>query len=386
MSWPAPILSILKRLQALEQTLTGRFVDRDEAVKLLALAAVSREHLLLLGPPGTGKTDLVSRFTGLVRAQGFQYLITRFTEPSEVFGPLDLKKFHEGVYHIATANMLPEAEVAFLDELFQGNSAILNGFLSIANERVFHNGPVRQWVPLLTLVGASNDLPEDPALRAFADRFLLRAVVTEVAPDRTADLVARGWGHERERIRGGAADAPPLSIADLAALHQCLTEVKVDDNLIADYAAVVNEMRQAGAELSDRRAVRGLKLVAAAALLDKRDRAEVRDLWPLRHVWTRVDDRSALDQVLGPRLKAAGVDTGPGVRPATDVEDDLDVIEGQEAAAKSDAQVHGLLARYNRLRIELDRHHPGNGQLATRARDGIQRLLTKLTVREDRDV
>lgn len=381
MSWPDKVVNVLKRLQTVEQTLADLFVERTEAVRLMVLAAVCGEHLLLLGPPGTGKTDLVTRFTRLVQARTFQYLITRFTEPSEVFGPLDLKKFHDGHYHIATAGMLPEAEIAFLDEVFQGNSAILNGFLAIINERVFHNGSVRQSVPLVTMIGASNDLPDDPVLRAFADRFLLRTVVNEVPADRTGDLLARGWEHETERLgaAGGGPALAPLNVTDLQLLRQSLAAVKLD-GVRAELAAVVTELRQgAGVEISDRRVVRAQKLVAAAALQRKADRATVADLWPLRHIWTRPDDQPALDQVLGPRLKAAGGATGPVARPAEDVAGDLEQLAGQEKGAVTDTQIHALLTRYNILRREIERYHKTNGVLTARVRDAIQRLMGRLS-------
>jgi MoxR-like ATPase len=373
-SWPDKIVNILKRLQTAEQTLADLFVDRTEAVKLMVLASVCGEHLLLLGPPGTGKTDLVTRFTRLVQATTFQYLITRFTEPSEVFGPLDLKKFNAGHYHIATAGMLPEAEIAFLDEVFQGNSAILNGFLAIINERVFHNGSERQPVPLITMIGASNDLPDDPVLRAFADRFLLRTVVNEVPAEHTGDLLARGWEHETERLRapgGGAQALAPLNVADLQLLRQSLAAVKLD-GVRAELAAVVTE----------RRVVRAQKLVAAAALQRKADRATTADLWPLRHIWTRPDDQPALDQVLAPRLKAAGGSTGPVVRPAEEVATDLEQLAAQEKAAATDTQIHALLTRYNTLRREIERYHKTNGVLTARVRDAIQRLMNRLSHRE----
>src|SRR6266853_46663 len=120
MSLPKPTLRTLQRLRTLQNLLKQLFTDRDTAVDLLVLAALCQEHLLLLGPPGTAKTELLSRFTNLVDARGFHYLLTRFTEPSEIFGPLDLESFQRGTFHIRTAGMLPEAQIVFLDEVFQG--------------------------------------------------------------------------------------------------------------------------------------------------------------------------------------------------------------------------------------------------------------------------
>jgi len=124
-SWPKETVTVIERLEGIQADLCNRFVERDWAIKLLTLAAVCREHVLLVGPPGTAKTQLVTRFAECMQARQFSYLLTRFTEPSELFGPLDLERFHEGVYEIRTDGMLPMADMAFLDEVFEGSSAIL---------------------------------------------------------------------------------------------------------------------------------------------------------------------------------------------------------------------------------------------------------------------
>ena len=105
-----------------------------------------------LGPPGSGKSELVSRFARGVKARSFQYLLTRFTEPAELFGPVDIQAFQQGRYHVRTEGMLPNAEIAFLDEVFQASSAILNTLLSLVHERIFYNGAELQPVPLLASV------------------------------------------------------------------------------------------------------------------------------------------------------------------------------------------------------------------------------------------
>src|SRR3979411_3017327 len=151
-----------------------RFVGRDEVVDLIALAVVAGEHLFLHGPPGTAKSALIREFAGAVRGRYFEYLLTRFSEPNEVFGPIDLARLREGTVATVTTGMLPEAEFVFLDELFNANSAILNNLLTVLNERVYRRGAEIHRLPLLSLFSASNHLPEDDPLQAPCDRFLLR--------------------------------------------------------------------------------------------------------------------------------------------------------------------------------------------------------------------
>src|SRR5215471_16653226 len=150
-------------------------VERGSLVEMIALSAIAREHMLVIGPPGTAKSEAVRRVAQAVGGRYFEYLLGRFTEPSEIFGPVDLRKLMEGVVETETGGMLPEAESAFLDEVFLGSTAILNTLLSILNERTFRRGHTQVSCPLRVCVGASNALPEDESLAAFADRFLMRA-------------------------------------------------------------------------------------------------------------------------------------------------------------------------------------------------------------------
>src|SRR4051795_8962866 len=126
--------------QGVIEPLKGRFVGRDEVIDLIALAALAGEHLFLFGPPGTAKSALIRQFALAVRGRYFEYMLTRFSEPNEIFGPIDIARLRDGVVATVTTGMLPEAEFAFLDELFNANSAILNNLLSVLNERVYRRG------------------------------------------------------------------------------------------------------------------------------------------------------------------------------------------------------------------------------------------------------
>lgn len=172
--------------------LRRRFVGRDEVVDLIALAAVAGEHLFLYGPHGTAKSLLVRSFAAKVRCRYFEYLLTRFSEPSEIFGPIDLVKLREGSVTTVVTGMLPEAEFAFLDELFNANSAILNNLLTVLNERTYRRGVESHRLPLITAFAASNHLPEDDALQALFDRFLLRCSVQALPRELLPGLLAAG--------------------------------------------------------------------------------------------------------------------------------------------------------------------------------------------------
>src|SRR5687768_5878693 len=178
--------------RAVEEASRG-LIERESLVETVALAAVAREHVLVLGPPGTAKSEAVRRVARALGGRYFEYLIGRFTEPSEVFGPVDLRKLREGLVETETSGMLPEAEIAFLDEIFLGSTAILNTLLGLLNERVFRRGHTRMACPLRVCVGASNQLPQDPALAAFSDRFLLRLFLEPIADPYLETLLESGW-------------------------------------------------------------------------------------------------------------------------------------------------------------------------------------------------
>src|SRR5882724_10358564 len=140
----AAATSLQKALAAASQSL----VEREAVVQLVGLCAVAGEHLLVVGPPGTAKSEAVRRVAQQLGGRYFEYLLGRFTEPNEIFGPVDLRRLREGIVEIETAGMLPEAEVAFLDEVFLGSTSILNPLLGVLNERVFRRGSTAITCPL----------------------------------------------------------------------------------------------------------------------------------------------------------------------------------------------------------------------------------------------
>ena len=257
----------------LRQATTG-LVGREPLAELIVLAAVAQEHLLVIGPPGTGKSAVVRRVAQTLGGRYFEYLLGRFTEPSELFGTVDLKKLREGTVETDVSGMLPEADVAFLDEVFLGSTAILNTLLGVLNERRFRRGHTQLACPLRVCVGAANALPDDEALAAFADRFLLHAFIEPVADAQLESLLQGGWRSDFTTM----SDAHALAPLDLLSAH--LRDVRMDAVRPA-LAEAIRKLRAAGIRLSDRRIVKSQRLVAAAAVLAGRLEAMPSDLWPL---------------------------------------------------------------------------------------------------------
>jgi len=165
----------IEKLNAVLNYIKDAFVGKDEIIDLLGISLVAKENAFLLGPPGTAKSAIVRMLARCIEGgSNFEYLLTRFTEPNEIFGPFDIRKLKEGELVTNTEGMLPEASLVFLDEIFNANSAILNSLLMALNEKIFRRGRETRQLPALMFVGASNILPEDEALNALLDRFLIR--------------------------------------------------------------------------------------------------------------------------------------------------------------------------------------------------------------------
>lgn len=289
------------------------FVGKDQVIDLMLISAIAREHLLLVGPPGTAKSELVKRFVLLLGARKdagelFEYLLTRFTEPNEIFGPVNIKEFQQGTFTRNIERALPQAKIAFLDEVFKANSAILNALLTILNERFFYNGLEQVAVPLISLYGATNEVPEGDDLAAIFDRFLLRVRTDTIDERQFLDLLHKGWGMERERIRLGRHEAivPVLdSLDQLGLAYDALEQIDLS-GIFDAYCELVRQIRAEGINLSDRRAVKLLKLIAASALLRGSAAANPVDLWVLLHIWNRPEQISALQAIVGPVVERAG--------------------------------------------------------------------------------
>jgi MoxR-like ATPase len=267
-------MDAVSRLRSSIRTATTSMVGREHIAELMILAAIAQEHLLIIGPPGTAKSAVVRRVSQTLGGKYFEYLLGRFTEPNELFGPVDFVKLREGVVETNTTGMLPEADIAFLDEVFLGSTAILNTLLGVLNERQFRRGHTKIQCPLRLCVGAANDLPDDSALAAFADRFLLHLFVSPVPDHQLELLLENGWLADKQNIQHCA------DLSDLDNLSAAVNEVDLSD-VQGILANAVRLLRKASIELSDRRIVKSQRLIAAAAVLAGRKKASDQDLWPI---------------------------------------------------------------------------------------------------------
>ncbi|MBK8251410.1 MAG: AAA family ATPase [Polyangiaceae bacterium] len=352
-------------------------IERETLVELVVLAAVAREHVLVVGPPGTAKSEAVRRIAKRLGGKTFEYLLGRFTEPSEIFGPVDLKKLREGVVETETAGMLPEAEIAFLDEVFLGSTAILNTLLGILNERTFVRGHTRMKCPLRVCVGASNRLPEEEQLAAFADRFLVRAFVEPIGDSSLEELLMSGWSLSSANEE--SARAAMVHVDTLASVAQTM-DVSVMRGPISH---AVRALRSAGIDLSDRRIVRIQKLIAAAAALAGREKPSEADLWPVVVALPTIDAQRLGRDVLRDFLSASQNETliaaaahtsfGPLARASKLTQQALMLLSSPPAI---ESELHAYQLRIEGMLREIDAGF-AQTQLPADLADARSKLITK---------
>ncbi len=283
------------------------FVGKDEVIDLLGVCLVGGENLFILGPPGTAKSALVQDLALRLEGRMFDYLLTRFTEPNELFGPFDIRRLREGDLVTNTDGMLPLADFVFLDELLNANSAILNSLLMVLNERVFRRGRETFSLPTLMVVGASNSLPQDEALGALFDRFLLRVRCDNVPTERLADVLRAGWNREV----AGVARSSQLHVDRIRDLQRMVWGVDLAP-IQSLYVDLVRRLRLAGIKISDRRAVKLQRMMAASAVLCGRQQTVASDLWVIRHIWDTDEQQEIIAALVDSTIASAGGTDQPG--------------------------------------------------------------------------
>ena len=263
------------KLQVIRNALKEAFIERDKEIDALMTGLISKQSSLLLGPPGTGKSAVVEALCGAFSGHFFSALMSKFTTPEELFGPYSLKALEQDRYERVTDGYLPTADVAFLDEVFKGSSAILNTMLKVVNERVFINGGKQVKVPLQALFGASNELPEGQDLSALYDRFVIRLHVDYVKND----------NNFKSMLNLQNIELPQFTMVDLMMEQEAASKVSISESILDLYTKIRREIKEAGfVNVSDRKWVQALKVVQANAHLNGRDSVIEDDLEILENI------------------------------------------------------------------------------------------------------
>lgn len=293
---PIPLQRKMEQAFAL---LERRFFERSELIHLLLLGIMSGENALLIGPPGTAKSQMARAIAQLFGSEHwFDYLLTRFTTPDEIFGPVSLQQLKNDRYMRKTTGFLPSAQFAFLDEIFKANSAILNSLLSILNERVYFNGADKEEVPLLFLIAASNELPdENEQLAALYDRFLIRYEVRYLQHAASYESL---FNAPREPL------PVVFSLYDVKDVREAAAQVTIPESLIYFLYRLKQDLQEKEYELSDRRWSKIGHVWKTLAALHGREEVSIWDTVFTPHMlWDVPEDLPVLQELFDLRFNEA---------------------------------------------------------------------------------
>ncbi|MFJ5208985.1 AAA family ATPase [Streptomyces nigra] len=349
-----------EKLRTIVSELSERFYERDDVVRTLVVTLLAGQHSLMLGPPGTAKSELARDLTSRVEGASYwEILLSKFTSPTRMFGPIDVGALARGEYRQVYEGRATTAHVAFMDEIFKCSTAALNETLGYLNERIYHpeNGgePIR--CPLIGAITASNELPDADDSAAVYDRLLVRIEVGYLTdPSNFAALV-------RSAVRAPAPASTPTTI-HLGELQEAVTTtvpaVEVPDAMVDAICTLRAALRRKELIASDRRWRQAVGLLQASAYLDGRTEVTETDLSILTHVlWNSPAERPVVERevlhLVNPDAKEA-LDLADTL---DELETQLDAMAGQSREALSDwviKNAHNKLAtagkRLEQLRSE----------------------------------
>lgn len=286
---------VVKNLGSIEDELGSVLFEREEAIRAILVAVLARQHMVLLGPPGTAKSMLVLELAKRIGDQEglhtFTYLLTKFTTPEELFGPISMQGLKEDSYRRVTTSRLPETELAFLDEIFKSSSAILNALLTMINERMFDNDGKRVPIPLLSLIAASNELPQGDDLSALWDRFALRVRVNYIGDDANFQRML-----ESHLDPSFLVPKTKMPRTDLLLAQDMVRSVRIPRSVLQTLGSFRKQLTtKHQIRASDRMWGWGLNLMRANAFLEDRMVVEEEDLGILRHcLWNEPDQEKEI--------------------------------------------------------------------------------------------
>jgi MoxR-like ATPase len=354
------------KFRAIENELNQKYFERKEVIRGLLVALLSKQHILLLGAPGTSKSTLTEDLCQRISGKYFKKLVARTSTPEELFGPMSLKGLENDEYRRVTTNRLPEAEISFIDEIFKCNSAVLNNLLGILNEREFENGGMVSKVPLQFMAGASNELPENrEELGALWDRFLLRYVVKYIRDPRNFEALLLGT-NAPQTVTTLTRDEVTQAQAEVA---------KVDiSGIINQIFMIRDKMLEMKIDVSDRRWKQSLGLISANAWIEGRNAATEEDLEILIYaLWQEPD------QIAGVQSEIMNL-CNPFDREALDLLDQAQEVYQNAMSAQDDKATQAGTEGNSKLKMigkrleELQKQAASAGKTPTRIAETLEKV------------
>lgn len=278
----------IENISNLAKVLNQTFYERQDEVRILLLALCAKEHVFFLGKAGVAKSMIIEAIAKSTDCSYFESLLCKDSKADQLFGPFKISDLKKDMRNRNTKDMMPEADLVFLDECFKANSTVLNNLLKIMNEKKFYNNGTWNDIPLKSLFGASNELPQDKSLKALYDRFLFRKEVVNI--NKSANFASL------MKSKIDLSNIPKVTFSDFDAVYKAAQEVEDCDKTIT---ALFNIKKQLGIT-SDRKCLKAYKAMKVAAVLSGRDKVNQKDLMILRHIfWDKPEEETEVSACIG---------------------------------------------------------------------------------------
>ena len=318
---------MIERFKLLLQEMNRGIYEKETEISLSLLAALAGESIILLGPPGVAKSMVARQLkTAFREAQSFEYLMSRFSTPDEIFGPVSIQKLKTSdTYERAVEGYLPTADVVFLDEIWKAGPAIQNTLLTVINEKIFRNGNREMHLPLKLLVAASNELPaKGEGLEALWDRFVIRiesrpikleknfrAMLLEVKSEeqRASEVKSEEQGVKKQSSAAEEkANSNAITAEEYAGWTERIDKIGVKIEVLDAISAIRKSLRAVNVDeaaerrniyVSDRRWKNIVRLLRTSAFMQDREEVDICDLLPIYHcLWQEPEERDAIRNIV----------------------------------------------------------------------------------------
>ena len=319
---------MLERFKLLLRDMNRGIYEKETEISLSLLAALAGESVILLGPPGVAKSMVARQLKTAFRdARSFEYLMSRFSTPDEIFGPVSIQKLKSSdTYERAVEGYLPTADVVFLDEIWKAGPAIQNTLLTVINEKIFRNGNREMRLPLKLLVAASNELPaKGEGLEALWDRFVIRIESRPIRQEKNfrsmlleVENLSEVKSEEQSSAAEGEANSNVITAEEYAEWSENINKIGVKEDVLDVISVVRKSLRTVNVDeaaerrniyVSDRRWKNIMRLLRTSAFMQDRAEVAVCDLLPIYHcLWQEPEERDAIRTLVIRALFASHAD------------------------------------------------------------------------------
>lgn len=308
---------MIERFKLLLQEMNRGIYEKETEISLSLLAALAGESIILLGPPGVAKSMVARQLkTAFREAQSFEYLMSRFSTPDEIFGPVSIQKLKTSdTYERAVEGYLPTADVVFLDEIWKAGPAIQNTLLTVINEKIFRNGNREMHLPLKLLVAASNELPaKGEGLEALWDRFVIRIESRPIKLEKNFRAMLLEVKSEERGVKKqssaaeGKANSNAITAEEYAEWTERIGKIGVKIEVLDAISAIRKSLRTVNVDeaaerrniyVSDRRWKNIVRLLRTSAFMQDREEVDICDLLPIYHcLWQEPEERDAIRNIV----------------------------------------------------------------------------------------